>query len=199
MPLRREREAYWDDISRHISEVDPLTGSGALARLCPDAAAARDALKSRLISVDDEMARLERHRARALAEARVVEAEDAARDRLAAKAARQAHAAAFVRGRMENDRREGVRAHFGEAHRAPRAQGAPRMHGAGAGGVDPNHQRRVVPFSAPDNDARRCANREVNERWGSAEMYSPLMVRVGEGGKEGASHCDRTSSRPLLT
>lgn len=41
----------------------------------------------------------------------------------------------------------------------------------------PSKQRldRVVPFSAPGPHTIRATNRETQERWGSAEMYSPLM------------------------
>ena len=47
MPLRNERQAYWDDIENHIARVQPLTASQALDRV-PHAAAERLALKSRL-------------------------------------------------------------------------------------------------------------------------------------------------------
>jgi hypothetical protein len=106
MPLRNERQAYWDDIEQHITDVQPLTGTGALAKLCPDAAAHRDALKSRLASVTEAMAAVERQRVRNDAEARVVRNEDEARDFLQEKDARHKHAAQFVRGRLENDRLE---------------------------------------------------------------------------------------------
>lgn len=104
MPLRNEFEAYWDDIERHIADVEPVMGTAALSKLCPAAAAARDALKSRLQSVNEERASVERQRARAMAESHVVRNEDVARHCLAEKAARLQHAAAFVRGRLENDR-----------------------------------------------------------------------------------------------
>ena len=107
MPLRNERQAYWDDIERNIADVAPMTGTAALSKLpCPTAAAARRALKSRLASVDHEIASADRQRQRALAEARVTRNEDDARECLADKAARHQHAERFVRGRMENDRPE---------------------------------------------------------------------------------------------
>ena len=53
MPLRNERQAYWDDIENHIARVQPLTASQALDRVCPDAAAERLALKSRLRDVEE--------------------------------------------------------------------------------------------------------------------------------------------------
>ena len=110
MPLRNERQAYWDDIEHHIVDVEALTGTAALSKLCPEAAAARDALRSRLDAVNDEMASMERQRALAMAHARVARNEHEARDFLAEKDARQKHAAAFVRGRLENDRPEVRRA-----------------------------------------------------------------------------------------
>ena len=65
MPLRNERQAYWDDIENHIARVQPLTASQALDRVCPDAAAERLALKSRLRDVEEQTRQVHRLRARA--------------------------------------------------------------------------------------------------------------------------------------
>lgn len=167
MPLRRERQAYWDDIDAHVANVAPLSGTGHLARLCPEAAAARAALRSRLAAVEAELISAERSRARAASEAAVVRREDAAIADCEAKEAALMRAAAFVRGRLENDRSEGKRAHWGgDVHAAPRA--GPRRAPRGADGSV------VTPFSTPSPTAVRGKHRETHERWDSAE-YSPIM------------------------
>ena len=65
MPLRNERQAYWDDIDAHIASVAPLDGDAALERACPRAAADREALRSRLAAVEGDMSALRLARRRA--------------------------------------------------------------------------------------------------------------------------------------
>ena len=85
MPLRNEHQAYWDDIENNIARVQPLSASRALDRVCPDAAAERLALKSRLRDVEEETRQVNRLRARAAAEANVLSREADAMLNLEAK------------------------------------------------------------------------------------------------------------------
>ena len=165
MPLRNERQAYWDDIENHIARVQPLTASQALDRVCPDAAAERLALKSRLRDVEEQTRQVHRLRARAAAEAGVLAREaDAALD-LESKERAFEEARRFVRGRLQNDRPDGQRLGMRAPERLARAAlGAPRE----------DRLRAAAPFAVASPAARADAHRERNERWGSGEV-SPLM------------------------
>lgn len=162
MPLRNERQAYWDDIDAHIASVAPLDGDAALERACPRSAADREALRSRLAAVEDEMSALRLARRRVASESRVLDAEADADARVERKASELERAERYVRGRLENDRAEGQRIGMAPDARAPRAAVAR---------LKPD---RVVPFAVPDPYDRAARNREVQERWGGAQM-SPLM------------------------
>jgi len=161
MPLRNERQAYWDDIENHIARVQPLTASQALDRVCPDAAAERLALKSRLRDVEEQTRQVHRLRARAAAEADVLAREaDAALD-LESKERAFEEARRFVRGRLQNDRPDGQRLGMRAPERLARAAlGAPR--------------EDRLRFRVNNPAAHADAHRERNERWGSGEV-SPLM------------------------
>ena len=165
MPLRNERQAYWDDIENHIARVQPLTASQALDRVCPDAAAERLALKSRLRDVEEQTRQVHRLRARAAAEADVLAREaDAALD-LESKERAFEEARRFVRGRLQNDRPDGQRLGMRAPERLARAAlGAPRE----------DRLRAAAPFAVASPAAHADAHRERNERWGSGEV-SPLM------------------------
>ena len=165
MPLRNERQAYWDDIENHIARVQPLTASQALDRVCPDAAAERLALKSRLRDVEEQTRQVHRLRARAAAEADVLAREaDAALD-LESKERAFEEARMFVRGRLQNDRPDGQRLGMRAPERLARAAlGAPRE----------DRLRAAAPFAVASPAAHAEAHRERNERWGSGEV-SPLM------------------------
>jgi hypothetical protein len=165
MPLRNERQAYWDDIENHIARVQPLTASQALDRVCPDAAAERLALKSRLRDVEEQTRQVHRLRARAAAEADVLAREaDAALD-LESKERAFEEARRFVRGRLQNDRPDGQRLGMRAPERLARAAlGAPRE----------DRLRAAAPFAVASPAAHAEAHRERNERWGSGEV-SPLM------------------------
>ena len=165
MPLRNERQAYWDDIENHIARVQPLTASQALDRVCPDAAAERLALKSRLRDVEEQTRQVHRLRARAAAEAGVLAREaDAALD-LESKERAFEEARRFVRGRLQNDRPDGQRLGMRAPERLARAAlGAPRE----------DRLRAAAPFAVASPAVCADAHRERNERWGSGEV-SPLM------------------------
>lgn len=162
MPLRNERQAYWDDIDAHIASVAPLDGDAALERACPRAAADREALRSRLAAVEGDMSALRLARRRVASESRVLDAEADADARVERKASELERAERYVRGRLENDRAMGQRIGMAPEARVPRAAVAR---------LKPD---RVVPFAVPDPYDRADRNREVQERWGGAQM-SPLM------------------------
>ena len=165
MPLRNEHQAYWDDIENNIARVQPLTASQALDRVCPDAAAERLALKSRLRDLDEETRQVHRLRARAAAEANVLAREADAVLNLEAKERAFEEAQRFVRGRLQNDRPDGQRLGMrAPEHLSRAAVGAPRE----------DRLRAAVPFAVPGPAAHADAHRERNERWGSGEV-SPLM------------------------
>ena len=183
MPLRNERQAYWDDIENHIARVQPLTASQALDRVCPDAAAERLALKSRLRDVEEQTRQVHRLRARAAAEAGVLAREaDAALD-LESKERAFEEARRFVRGRLQNDRPDGQRLGMRAPERLARAAlGAPRE----------DRLRAAAPFAVASPAAHADAHRERNERWGSGEV-SPLM---GGGTRWCCSAPPRTGKTP---
>jgi len=167
MPLRNERQAYWDDIDRNIACVDPLSASAALDRVCPAAAKERLALKSRLQDVEAETLRVHRLRARASSEVNVLAHETNAVLNLQAKEKEFDDAKRFVRGRLENDRIAGQRPGMCAAEHAPRAAvgNVPRS---------TNGVPRGMPFHVPSPAEHADLFRERNERWGSGEV-SPLM------------------------
>jgi hypothetical protein len=165
MPLRNERQAYWDDIDRNIARVDPLTASQALDRVCPEAAAERLRLKSRLREVEAETRQVQRLRQRAASEANVLARETDAMLNLEAKETAAAEARRFVRGRLENDRPDGQRLGMRAPELAARAS---------VGRAREDRLRAAMPFSVPTPAAHADAHRERNERWGSGEV-SPLM------------------------
>lgn len=165
MPLRNERQAYWDDIENNIARVQPLSASRALDRVCPDAAAERLALKSRLRDVEEETRQVNRLRARAAAEANVLSREADAMLNLEAKERAFEEAQRFVRGRLQNDRPDGQRLGMRPPERLSRAAvGAPKE----------DRLRAAAPFAVRAPAAHAHAHRERNERWGSGEV-SPLM------------------------
>ena len=165
MPLRNERQAYWDDIENNIARVQPLSASRALDRVCPDAAAERLALKSRLRDVEEETRQVHRLRARAAAEANVLSRETDAMLNLEAKERAFEEAQRFVRGRLQNDRPDGQRLGMRPPERLSRAAvGAPKE----------DRLRAAAPFAVRAPAAHAHAHRERNERWGSGEV-SPLM------------------------
>lgn len=165
MPLRNERQAYWDDIENNIARVQPLSASRALDRVCPDAAAERLALKSRLRDVEEETRQVNRLRARAAAEANVLSREADAMLNLEAKERAFEEAQRFVRGRLQNDRPDGQRLGMRPPERLSRAAvGAPKE----------DRLRAAAPFAVRAPGAHAHAHRERNERWGSGEV-SPLM------------------------
>ena len=186
MPLRNERQAYWDDIDAAIASVPPRTGAEALDRVCPDAAADRAALLARLGAVDAERAALERARDRAVSHARVLDRETDALARLRVADEAALRAERFVRGRLENDRVAGQRPGAVPAPLLPRAdagrvpRGFDPPGGASGGGVakdpEPHVTRAAVGASGRLGDPRSNAlrHREANERWGGAGV-SPLM------------------------
>ena len=149
MPLRNERQAYWDDIDAHIASVAPLDGDAALERACPRAAADREALRSRLAAVEGDMSALRLARRRVASESRVLDAEADADARVERKASELERAERYVRGRLENDRAMGQRIGMAPEARAPRAAVAR---------LKPD---RVVPFAVPDPYDRADRNREV--------------------------------------
>lgn len=176
MPLRNERQAYWDDIENNIARVQPLSASRALDRVCPDAAAERLALKSRLRDVEEETRQVHRLRARAAAEANVLSRETDAMLNLEAKERAFEEAQRFVRGRLQNDRPDGQRLGMRPPERLSRAAvGAPKE----------DRLRAAAPFAVRAPAAHAHAHRERNERWGSGEV-SPLMGGGVHGG-DGAS------------
>jgi hypothetical protein len=165
MPLRNEHQAYWDDIENNIARVQPLSASRALDRVCPDAAAERLALKSRLRDVEEETRQVNRLRARAAAEANVLSREADAMLNLEAKERAFEEAQRFVRGRLQNDRPDGQRLGMRPPERLSRAAvGAPKE----------DRLRAAAPFAVRAPGAHAHAHRERNERWGSGEV-SPLM------------------------
>ena len=165
MPLRNERQAYWDYIENNIARVQPLSASRALDRVCPDAAAERLALKSRLRDVEEETRQVNRLRARAAAEANVLSREADAMLNLEAKERAFEEAQRFVRGRLQNDRPDGQRLGMRPPERLSRAAvGAPKE----------DRLRAAAPFAVRAPAAHAHAHRERNERWGSGEV-SPLM------------------------
>ena len=161
MPLRNERQAYWDDIDAHIASVAPLDGDAALERACPRSAADRAALRSRLAAVEDEMSALRLARRRVASESRVLDAEADADARVERKAS-------------ELERAEGT---FAAASRTT-ARGSTHRHGArrarAASRRRATQTRPRRPVRRPDPYDRAARNREVQERWGGAQM-SPLM------------------------
>lgn len=176
MPLRNERQAYWDDIENNIARVQPLSASRALDRVCPEAAAERLALKSRLRDVEEETRQVHRLRARAAAEANVLSREADAMLNLEAKERAFEEAQRFVRGRLQNDRPDGQRLGMRPPERLSRAAvGAPKE----------DRLRAAAPFAVRAPAAHAHAHRERNERWGSGEV-SPLMGGGVHGG-DGAS------------
>jgi hypothetical protein len=186
MPLRNERQAYWDDIDAAIASVPPRTGAEALDRVCPDAAADRAALLARLGAVDAERAALERARDRAVSHARVLDRETDALARLRVADEAALRAERFVRGRLENDRVAGQRPGAVPAPLLPRADAGrvprgfdPPGGAYGGGGTkdpEPHVTRAAVGASGRLGDPRSNAlrHREANERWGGAGV-SPLM------------------------
>ena len=68
MPLRNERQAYWDDIEENIALAPALSASARLARVCPEAAAAQAELRSRLhdLEIDIRATELARDRSQSL-------------------------------------------------------------------------------------------------------------------------------------
>ena len=170
MPLRNERQAYWDDIEENIARVPALSASAHLARVCPEAAAAQAELRSRLHDLDVDIRACRSHATRSHALSAV-----AARERDAELAAEEKRvelqrAEAFVRGRLEGDRVQGRRVAFTRPEDLPRAGvGEARRMGAlgGPGQVDSRlrHHPEVVAQ----------AQREANERWGAAETGGVLM------------------------
>ena len=100
MPLRNERQAYWDDIDAHIASV-ALDGDAALERACPRAAADREAPGP----ASPRWRRCPRcvWRVAASSESRVLDAEADADARVERKASSRARGK-DVRGRLENDR-----------------------------------------------------------------------------------------------
>lgn len=170
MPLRNERQAYWDDIEENIARVPALSASAHLARVCPEAAAAQAELRSRLHDLDIDIRACRSHATRSHALSAV-----AARERDAELAAEEKRvelerAEAFVRGRLEGDRVQGRRVAFTRPEDLPRAGvGEARRMGAlgGPGQVDSRlrHHPEVVAQ----------AQREANERWGAAETGGVLM------------------------
>ena len=186
MPLRNERQAYWDDIDAAIASVPPRTGAEALDQVCPDAAADRAALLARLGAVDAERAALERARDRAVSHARVLDRETDALARLRVADEAALRAERFVRGRLENDRVAGQRPGAVPAPLLPRAdagrvpRGFDPPGGAYGGGVakdpEPHVTRAAVGASGRLGDPRSNAlrHREANERWGGAGV-SPLL------------------------
>ena len=168
MPLRNERQAYWDDIELNIAAVDPLSWSGALDRVCPDAAAVRMKLKQRLEAIDQETKHVNRLRERAAAEAKVLaKGTDAVLD-LQVKEQAFSDAQRFVRGRLENDRVSGQRPGMARPEHNPRAAvgNVPRGHS--------NAVRGQMPFIRPTPAVYADQFRERNERWGSG-VVNPLM------------------------
>jgi len=153
MPLRAETEAYWADIERGIENVPARTAREWQDAVCPNAAAARDALLARLDEIDARESNILRARRRDLAAASFLDKENAALDDLARKDAAVRKAEAYVRGRAENDRPCGVRGGIVPHAALPRARG------------------NLGDASA----SVASAHREREERWGSAEMCSPLM------------------------
>ena len=186
MPLRNERQAYWDDIDAAIASVPPRTGAEALDRVCPDAAADRAALLARLGAVDAERAALERARDRAVSHARVLDRETDALARLRVADEAALRAERFVRSRLENDRVAGQRPGAVPAPSSPaptRAESpeASTLPAAPIGGgvakdPEPHVTRAAVGASGRLGDPRSNAlrHREANERWGGAGV-SPLM------------------------
>ena len=153
MPLRAETEAYWADIERGIENVPARTAREWQDAVCPNAAAARDALLARLHKIDARESNILRARRRDLAAASFLDKENAALDDLARKDAAVRKAEAYVRGRAENDRPCGVRGGIVPHAALPRARG------------------NLGDASA----SVASAHREREERWGGAEMCSPLM------------------------
>ena len=170
MPLRNERQAYWDDIEENIALAPALSASARLARVCPEAAAAQAELRSRLhnLEIDIRATELARDRSHSLSAvaARECDAAAAAEE----KRVELERAEAFVRGRLEGDRVHGRRPAFTRPEDLPRAGlGQARRMGAlgGPGQVDSRlrHHPGVVAQ----------AQREANERWGAAETGGVLM------------------------
>ena len=164
MPLRNERQAYWDDIENHIARVQPLTASQAWTGCAP--IPPRSASRSSRIpgrgGADAAGARLRALTAEAGARAR---GGCGARSRVEGRAFEEARR--FVQGDFRATART-VNASNMRPERAARAASArPRRPG-----------RRAVRRREP----RRCADahRERNERWGSGEV-SPLMKEVHGG------------------
>ena len=170
MPLRNERQAYWDDIEENIALAPALSASARLARVCPEAAAAQAELRSRLhdLEIDIRATELARDRSHSLSAV-------AARERDAAAAAEEKRvelerAEAFVRGRLEGDRVHGRRPAFTRPEDLPRAGlGQARRMGALGGPGQVDSRLRHHPGVAAQ------AQREANERWGAAETGGVLM------------------------
>ena len=193
MPLRNERQAYWDDIEENIALAPALSASARLARVCPEAAAAQAELRSRLhdLEIDIRATELARDRSHSLSAV-------AARERDAAAAAEEKRvelerAEAFVRGRLEGDRVHGRRPAFTRPEDLPRAGfEARRMCLGPAGGLD----------STPSGVVAQ-AQRRANERWGAAETGMPMGAGnvVGaaarRGGREPARGECRQGARPI--
>ena len=170
MPLRNERQAYWDDIEENIALAPALSASARLARVCPEAAAAQAELRSRLhdLEIDIRATELARDRSQSLSAV-------AARERDAAAAAEEKRvelerAEAFVRGRLEGDRVHGRRPAFTRPEDLPRAGlGQARRMGALGGPGQADSRLRHHPGVVAQ------AQREANERWGAAETGGVLM------------------------
>ena len=170
MPLRNERQAYWDDIEENIALAPALSASARLARVCPEAAAAQAELRSRLhdLEIDIRATELARDRSQSLSAV-------AARERDAAAIAEEKRvelerAEAFVRGRLEGDRVHGRRPAFTRPEDLPRAGlGQARRMGALGGPGQVDSRLRHHPGVAAQ------AQREANERWGAAETGGVLM------------------------
>ena len=170
MPLRNERQAYWDDIEENIALAPALSASARLARVCPEAAAAQAELRSRLhdLEIDIRATELARDRSHSLSAV-------AARERDAAAAAEEKRvelerAEAFVRGRLEGDRVHGRRPAFTRPEDLPRAGlGQARRMGALGGPGQADSRLRHHPGVVAQ------AQREANERWGAAETGGVLM------------------------
>ena len=170
MPLRNERQAYWDDIEENIARVPALSASAHLARVCPEAAAAQAELRSRLHDLDIDIRACRSHATRSHALSAV-----AARERDAELAAEEKRvelqrAEAFVRGRLEGDRVQGRRVAFTRPEDLPRAGvGEARRMGALGGPGQADSRLRHHP------EVVAQAQREANERWGAAETGGVLM------------------------
>ena len=170
MPLRNERQAYWDDIEENIALAPALSASARLARVCPEAAAAQAELRSRLhnLEIDIRATELARDRSHSLSAV-------AARESDAAAAAEEKRvelerAEAFVRGRLEGDRVHGRRPAFTRPEDLPRAGlGQARRMGALGGPEQVDSRLRHHPGVVAQ------AQREANERWGAAETGGVLM------------------------